>query len=129
MPRLLLASPIAWLAGLGVYIAALQLLWGQSIGDDAISLLGWSVIGFLLATILVYWPALSFLRWVLGGYRPKLVFSVTAALLGIVPTALIVLLWGGRLRDLLSPEATLFYLMFAVVGGILGFAFSLHRGT
>jgi hypothetical protein len=128
MPRLLLASPLAWLAGLGAYIVVLQIFWGQSLGGDATFVLVWSAIGLFAAIILAYWPALSLLRWFLGGYRPMLAFIATAVLLGTIPTAMIVLLWGGRLHDLFSPEATLFYVMFAVVGAILGFAFSLHRG-
>jgi hypothetical protein len=32
--------------------------------------------------------------------------------------------WGGSLRALLTPEALLFYILFAVVGLVVGFGFT-----
>ena len=42
------------------------------------------------------------------------------ALLGVAPTAMIIFFWGGGLVGLISPEASLFYILFGVVGVILG---------
>ncbi|MEM6552001.1 MAG: hypothetical protein AAF750_07725 [Planctomycetota bacterium] len=129
MLRLLIASAFAWLAGLGTYAFALRVLWGESLrGGDAMAVLAWSAVALLLTVGFVCWPALSGLRWLLGGYRPVLAFIATGSLLGVVPTSWIIFSFGGRMRDLLSPEAVLFYIMFAAVGAVLGFAFSFRRG-
>jgi hypothetical protein len=67
------------------------------------------------------------LAGMLKGYRPFWAFPVAALGLGVVPTALILLVFGGRARDLASPEASLFYCMFSVVGIVVGSAFAFRR--
>jgi hypothetical protein len=60
---------------------------------------------------------------VLGEVRPAWPFPLVAALLGIAPTAFVLLCWGSGLRSLVSREASLFYVMFSVVGVIIGFGY------
>lgn len=127
MWRILIAVPISWIAGLATYVMALRWFWDQTMGGDAIAVMLWSFIALLIAVPMAYWPTLTFLSRVLHGYRPRALFVLTAVALGIIPTAMIVLLWGGGLSGLLSPEAQLFYCMFAAVGLVLGLAFSLRR--
>ena len=128
MRRVLLAIPVAWLAGLATYCFLLFLVWDQTMwGADATAVMFWSFIAVSIAVAVVYWPVLTLLRKILHGYQPAALFAVVAAALGIVPTAMIVLFWGGCLAGLLSPEAQLFNCMFAAVGVVLGLACSCRR--
>jgi hypothetical protein len=128
--RLLLAIPIAWLCGVVAYVATLAVVWGQAMGGgDAVAVLLWSGIATAIVVPVVYWPALTALARILNGYRPFFAFPLAAISLGVVPTLFIMLMVGGRPRDLVSPEASLFYCMFGVVGAILGFAFAWRRSS
>jgi hypothetical protein len=84
---------------------------------------------FWRRSFLVYLPSLYGLRHLLHGVRPGWPFPLLAVLLGIVPIAVIFSIWGGlSFRVLTSPEASLFYAMFAVVGLVVGFGFTrIHR--
>lgn len=126
--RLLLATPLAWLCGVAAYFAALALFWGETMdGREAIVVLLWS--GFAMAFVVpvVYWPVLTTLATLVKGYRPFWAFPLAAVLLGIVPTAFIVLMFGGRPRDMASPEASLFYCLFGAAGIVWGSAFAYRR--
>jgi hypothetical protein len=126
MLRLLLAVPVAWLAGLTVYVLALRLIWGQSLSDVTFVVV-WSLIALTVAVFVAYWPVLTLLARGRNGYRPRSLFVVVAVALGVVPVAMLVFCWGGGLAELVSPEAQLFYFMFAAVGIVLGTAFVMKR--
>ena len=122
--KLFLLCVVAWIAGILAYIGALAALYRQSISSaDFIAVLIWSAVGFVLAFLIIYLPALFSLRRVLGGVRPAWPFPLLAALLGIAPTAFVLFYWGGDLRSLISHEASLFYVMFSVVGIIIGLGY------
>jgi hypothetical protein len=87
----------------------------------------WSLVALLSAVPLVYLPALALLSRLVGGSRPRWLFIVVAIALGVIPTAMIMFCWGGGLAELVSPEARLFCGMFAVVGVVLGLAYSSGR--
>ena len=123
--KLSLLCIIAWLIGVLAYVGAIALLYRQSISSaDLLAVSLWSAIGFALAFFLIYLPVLVFLRLILGGVRPRWVFPLVAAFLGIAPTAFILFTWGGGVRSLFSHEASMFYAMFAVVGLILGIGYT-----
>lgn len=116
---------VGWLAGLLAYLAALGLLYGEWISSgDLWSVVTTSLIAFGLCYWLLYLPVLRVLRRWLPGPRWVWVFPVVAMLLGILPTALIARFHGGSLRALLTPEALLFYILFAVVGLVVGIGFT-----
>jgi hypothetical protein len=119
---LLLAS---WVVGLAAYIGALALFYRQplSSGDLAAVLLG-SLVAFTVVFFALYLPVLLGVRRLLRGVRPLWPFPVLAVLLGLVPTALILLYWGGGTSSLFSPEACLFYAMFAAIGVAVGLGFA-----
>ena len=115
----------SWLAGLAAYLGALGLLYRQSVSsNDLFAVSFWSLLAFALAFFIVYLPVLFGVRRRLRGVRPLWPFPLIATLLGIVPTAAILFFWGGSFRTLISAEASLFYVMFAVVGIIVGCAFA-----
>jgi hypothetical protein len=126
MLRLLLAVPVAWLAGLTTYVLALRVIWGQSLSDARFVVI-WSFIALTVAVFVAYWPVLTLLARGLKAYRPRALFVVVAMALGVVPVAMLVFYWGGGLAELVSPEARLFYFMFAAVGIVLGTAFTMKR--
>jgi hypothetical protein len=118
--RILGAALAAWLAGLAAYELLLRIVWKQTTGGDWAAVAFWSAIAWALAAPLVYVPALVLLRKLLGGFRPMVLFPLLAAFLGVAPTALIAVRWGGNLRALATPEAALFLGMFTVVGLVFG---------
>lgn len=117
----------SWVVGIGAYLGSLALFYRQSISfssGDFTAVLFWSLLTFALAFFALYLPVLQGVRRLLRGVRPLWPFPLLAVLLGIIPTALILCFWGGGIRSLLSPEASLFYSMFAAVGVVVGFGFT-----
>ena len=119
----------AWAAGLLAYIGSLGLFWRQPISrGDFVAVVMSSAVGFLIAFLLVYLPVLFGLRRLLNGVRPAWPFPLVAVLLGVAPTGFVLFYWGGDLRSLLTPEASLFYAMFTVVGLLVGLGYvRIHR--
>jgi hypothetical protein len=114
----------SWLVGVAAYIGALALFYGQSISrGDFFAVCVWSLLAFALAFFGLYLPVLLGMRRLLRGVRPIWPFPFAAGLLGVVPTAAICFFWGGGVRSLISPEASLFYSMFATVGIVVGLSF------
>ena len=127
MKRVLLAITVAWVLGLWAYSIGLAHIWGQSMDGDAGAVMAASAAALLVAVPSVYWPALNYIHRILKGYRPIVLFPIAAALLGIVPTAMIIIYWGGGRAALVSPEANLFYILFGVVGVVVGTAYAAFR--
>ena len=134
--RYILLFPAVWLAGVAAYYIALFVLYGETPTDVAAVLFS-SFLALLACFPVLYLPVLFGLRRLLGGWKPLIAFPITAILLGIGPTAFVFLWWGsGDLSTLsspeaintaLSPEAALFYVLFAVVGLVLGLGIALRR--
>jgi hypothetical protein len=127
MMRNVVTTAMAWLLGLVAYEAWLRIVWHQSMGGDWKAVVIWSALAFAVIAPILYFPAMRIVRARLGGYRPIAWFPLVAAALGVVPTAIIVLIWGGGLRGLLSPEASIFYVMFLIVGGVFGLGYAIRR--
>ena len=128
----LVVAAVAWLAGVATYFAALLLVYGEhpSWNGDTRAALFWSALAFGALYFALYVPTLHGLRRVLRGFTPAWPFPVTAAALGVVPTALIAFMNGGDVRSLASHEALLFYLMFAAIGVVAGIGFVIvHRSV
>jgi hypothetical protein len=134
--RYILLFPAVWLAGMVAYYIALFVFYGETPTDVAAVLFS-SFLALLACIPVLYLPVLFGLRRLLGGWKPLIAFPITAILLGIGPTAFVFLWWGsGDLSTLsspeaintaLSPEAALFYVLFAVVGLVLGLGIALRR--
>ncbi len=124
MIRFVVLVPLAWAAGVGAHLSGLYLIWGQTVRGELGALMIWCLLGLLIGLPVVYLPIMVGLRRWLRGYRPILAFPAGAALAGVFPTALLVFVWGGGLRGLVSPEAGLLYLMFGAVGVVLGLGFA-----
>jgi hypothetical protein len=122
--RLVLLGVAAWFAGLLSYVGALAIFYHQSLSPgDFPSVAVSSLIAFAICYYACYLPVLRGLRNLLHGTRPAWVFPVVAALVGLLPTALIARFWSGSFQAILSPEAGLFYVLFATVGLVLGLGF------
>jgi hypothetical protein len=134
--RYILLFPAVWLAGMVAYYIALFVFYGETPTDVAAVLFS-SFLALLVCIPVLYLPVLFGLRRLLGGWKPLIAFPITSILLGIGPTAFVFLWWGsGDLSTLsspeaintaLSPEAALFYVLFAVVGLVLGLGIALRR--
>lgn len=122
--KLLIMCIFSWLAGILAYIGALAAFYRQSISSgDFIAVVVWSGVGFSLACIAIYLPVLRRVQRSLGGVRPAWPFPLVSILLGVAPTAFVLFCWGGNLRSLASPEASLFYAMFSAAGLLLGLGY------
>jgi len=116
---------VAWAAGLLAYLGALALLYGQWISrGDLGAVVVWSLVAFGPCYWLIYLPVLRAVQRWLPHPRSARVFPAIAVLLGLLPTALIARVLGGSLRALLTPEALLFYVLFTVVGLVVGIGFT-----
>lgn len=118
--RLAIFLVLAWGVGLLAYVGTLYFIWNQTVGGDLGFVMFWSALALLVTTPLIYIPGLIGLHYRLGDTEPVPLFSLVAAFLGIIPTALIVLLWSRDWRSLISPEAGLFYVLFGAVGIVMG---------
>lgn len=115
----------SWMVGLAAYIGSLALCFGQSISSgDLTAVLFWSLLAFAVSFLVLYLPALFAMRQLLRGVRPLWPFPLLAVLLGVAPTVLILVILGGGVRSLASPEASLFYSMFGAVGVVVGFGYA-----
>ena len=117
-----------WIAGIVAYVGALALLYGEwlSRGDAGAVLLS-SLIAFALCYGLLYLPVLRLVRRGLGSKAPAWVFALVACAIGLVPTALIARFYSGSWKGLATPEAGLFFILFAVVGLVVGLGFPFLR--
>jgi hypothetical protein len=115
----------SWAVGIAVYVLALAVLYHQRIGrGDLIPILYSAALPSLVAIVVVDLPVLLVLRRAVGGRPATALFALAAALLGIVPTSIVVLYHGGSLRQLASPEARLFLYMFSAMGMVFGAGFA-----
>jgi len=127
--KVLAVFMVSWLAGLGAYLLSLAVVYRQAVSfGDLLAVMFWSVLAYAVAFFLLYLPALTVLRRLMGGVCRLWPFPLLAILLGLVPTSGIVLYWGGSIRALATPEAFLFLLMFAAAGLVVGISYALiHR--
>jgi hypothetical protein len=117
-----------WIAGVLAYVGALALLYGQGLSrGDAGAVLFSSLIVFALCYVLLYLPVLRLVRRGLGSSRPAWAFALVACAIGVIPTALIARFYGGSWHALATPEAGLFFILFAVVGLVVGLGFPFLR--
>lgn len=117
-----------WVAGIVAYVGALALLYGQGLSrGDAGAVLFSSLIAFALCYWLLYLPVLRLVRRLTGPRGPAWVFALVACAIGLIPTALIARFYGGSWHGLATPEAGLFFILFAAVGLVVGFGFPLLK--
>jgi hypothetical protein len=99
-------------------------LFVPATGDLRAVLFG-SAVASAVAISIVYAPVMFALRRRIPSTAAWWSFPVVSVCLGIVPVILIVALFGGNLRSMSSPEAVLFYCMFATFGLVFGVGFFL----
>jgi hypothetical protein len=122
----------SWAAGLATYLAVLRAFWRQAMGSgDLRDVMVWSALATAVATATAYAPTMFALRYWLR-YRPgvgSVVFPIVGIALGVLPVLFIVGLWSHNIgHALLSPEAALFYCMFAAFAARFGSGFFLIYG-
>ena len=124
--KLLAISVLSWIIGLVAYVTALKLLSGQTIsGGDVNAVLGWSGLAAAVAVGLAFAPVMFALRRRLSSRSAGLwLFPLVGALLGVLPVLLILAVWSPNVfHAVFSPEAGLFFCMFATFGAVFGAAF------
>jgi hypothetical protein len=124
---------LSWVAGLAAYVSALWAFWGQRVSSgDLNAVLFWSAFASTVAIVAVYAPVMFALRARLDSNRNTWwAYPTVGAALGVLPVGLITRIWSSNSAALVSPEAMLFFCMFAVFGAVFGagFAFAYCRGS
>lgn len=111
---------VSFLCGLGGYLLALWFGWEQTISTgDLRAVFIWGGLAYLLTAAPLYLVAIravarrvSRLTWAL--------YPICCMALFFIPSAFIMLLFGGSLRYIVSPEAQLFYGFFLTSGFAFG---------
>jgi hypothetical protein len=132
--KLIAASLFSWLVGIGAYVWALWAFWGQRVSSgDLNAVLFWSAFASTAAIVVVYAPVMFALRERLDSNRNTWwAYATVGAVLGVLPVGLITRIWSPHsAKALVSPEAMLFFCMFAVFGAVFGagFFFAYCRGS
>jgi len=101
------------------------------VGRDWTALSLSSLVAAFITAAVIYTPAMLAVRKAVGGYKPRFCFLLAAAVLGIIPTALVLLVWSGNisLRDLISSESRIFLVMFTVFGIVFGLGYTHGRSA
>lgn len=130
--KLVAISIMSWVAGLAAYWAAGRGFWGQGISSgDLRAVMFWSALAAAVAVASAYVPAMFALRNRLRHRQAAgwLLFPLVGVALGVLPVLLVVGFWSTNIgRDLMSPEAALFYGMFAAFGAVFGCGFFVAFG-
>src|SRR5262245_30958239 len=109
--RYFVVFPVAFLAGLAVYVVALLGLFQQAISPgDVQAVCSWLALGIMVCGPCIYIPALLLLRYWLDSWEPLVAFGFLGAALGVFPVALVLAFMNSRPEALFSPEAFLFVL-------------------
>lgn len=128
--RLLLLYIASWIAGVIAYVGSLALFWHETISaGDLRAVLFWSAFASGAAVLLVYLPVMLALQKRMGSRAGIVTYALASVMLGVIPVPLIVGVFGGNLNSLVSPEAVLFYCMFAAFGIVFGAGFSWAYGA
>lgn len=94
--KLIIISIVSWLTGIGAYLLSLFIFYGETIGRaDLIAVLFSSALASTVAFLTVYTPIMFLLKRILGGCKPAFVFPLTASLIFVLPTMLIMLAFNG----------------------------------
>lgn len=121
--KLVAVSVVAWVTGLAAYVGCTGILWGQGIArPDLNAVMFWSAVALALAVAGVYTPAMFALRRRVLSLGTWWLFPLVSIGLGVVPLFVIVTIFQG---SPVSPEAALFYCMFAAFGAVFGVGFYL----
>jgi hypothetical protein len=127
--RLILVSFSSWAIGVGAYVVCLYLFSGQTASSgDLRAVLFWSAFASAIAVALVYVPLMFALRKWTRGNAGVLTYASASVMAGVVPVLIITTIFGGNLRSLMTPEAFLFFCLFAAFGLVFGSGFSFAYG-
>lgn len=126
--KLIIISLISWLSGIVVYLSLLYLFYEQTISrNDFRAVIVWSFIAAFISYSIIYVPFMLLLHRLLRGCKPVIAFPGVASLLFIIPTMFIFWMSSTSIsnffRDLISPEALLFYSLFIATGVSFGLGF------
>jgi hypothetical protein len=129
--KILAVSTLSWVVGLGAYLAALRVVWGETISrGDFRAVVFWSLLAAAAATGIGFAPVMFAVRHRLRAHRAGVwAYPLLGTLLGVLPVVFIMGTWGkDSAPTLLSPEAGLFFCMFAAFGATFGAGFFFSYG-
>jgi hypothetical protein len=122
----------SFLCGLVAYSAALYYIWHETLGADASAVFFWGIIAYSILGVPAY--LFSFRqaeRFFTKRKRktPLFIYPLLPVILSFVPFSLIVYFQGGgELRCFFTPEAFLFFILFATAGSAFGLGWLFSKG-
>lgn len=114
--------------GLLVYKSALWIIWGEPLGGDAAAVVFWSALAYIPIGIVYLAICLLIKHKVSKSSLRYSLYPMACGSLFVVPTMLILLLFGGGIDRLFSPEAQLFHLLFGSTGVTFGLGYGFVGG-
>ena len=116
----IIAGLLSFIVGFMCYALTINVVWNQSLGNDAYSVLFWGGSAFLLIAVPVYLFMISLIDESARFSKHKYLFyPLSCMLVYFVPTALIKLSFDGVLA-IFSEEVMLFHSFFLSAGLIFG---------
>lgn len=113
---------LAYAAGIGSYVGALDWIYGQSLGSEW----GFLIFASLLGFVLVAYPAYVGIVYAVDRKSERyryVLYPLGCIAVFFVPTLLILLMYGGG--SPFSPEALLFHLFYTASGLVFGLGYGL----
>jgi hypothetical protein len=118
---LIILAIVSFLCGLGGYLAALHIVWQQSISTgDLNAVLLFGGMAYLIVVCPLYFLIIKLIDKHFTIYK-GILYPIGCMAIFFIPTIFILGFWGGNLKSIFSPEAQLFYAFFITSGLIFGF--------
>jgi len=120
-----LVIPLSWLVGLAAYHVVPMSLTGEVAAASETGIVAkLTLLLYIPTALFLYTPACLILEGKLMGTSRRHWFGLTCAVIGFIPTAAIMMLFGGG-RELFSPTVRLFLTLFGVSGAVFGYAYTI----
>lgn len=114
----IIAGLLSFIVGIMCYVLTLKLVWNQSLGGDANSVLYWGGLAFLIIALPIYLLIIQLVDIRFSKHK-YFFYPLGCMLVFFIPTAFILLSFGGVLA-IFSAEAMLFHAFFLSSGFVFG---------
>ncbi|MEK4230461.1 hypothetical protein [Solibacillus sp. FSL H8-0538] len=114
----IIAGLLSFIVGIMCYVLTLKLVWNESLGGDAYSVLFWGGQAFLIIAVPIYLLMINLIDTRFSKHK-HFFYPLSCMLAFFIPTAFITLSFGGVLA-IFSAEAMLFHAFFLSSGFIFG---------
>lgn len=114
----IIAGLLSFTGGIMCYILTLKIVWNQSLGGDAYSVLYWGGLAFFIIALPIYLLMIKLIDSKFSKHK-YFFYPLSCMIVFLVPTAFITISFGGVLA-IFSAEALLYHTFFLSSGFIFG---------